>query len=142
MAQLGVADMRVPIQYALTYPDRITPACEPTNGSFGRLDLLQTRRLHFEQPDIRRFPCLGLGRAALEAGGAAGCVLNAADEVAVEAFLCGRLRFSDIPHIIERVMAVMPSQKLSSISDVLECDREARQRTSELLTVASVRSLN
>ena len=142
MAQLGVADMRIPIQYALTYPDRVAPADEPTNGSAPRLDLLRKRRLHFEQPDIRRFPCLQLGRAALEAGGASACALNAADEVAVEAFLCGRLRFPDIPHIIERVMAAVPAFKLSSITDVLECDREARQRARELIAAASSGSLN
>jgi 1-deoxy-D-xylulose-5-phosphate reductoisomerase len=142
MAQLGVADMRVPIQYALTYPERLAFAGEPANGNLHRLDLLRTRSLHFKRPDVRRFPCLQLGRAALEAGGAAGCMLNAADEIAVEAFLSGRLRFSDIPHVIEEVMAVSPASKLSSIDDVLECDHESRERAREQVATASAGGLN
>lgn len=127
MAQLSVADMRVPIQYALTYPDRAE-----ANGN--SLDLAALRRLHFRKPDSRRFPCLALGRAALEEGGALPCALNAADEVAVEAFLARRLRFSDIPRVIEKVMRQTPEVHLNTLDDVLECDREARRRATELLT--------
>ena len=123
MAQLSVADMRLPIQYALTYPERA-----PANGDFLALDLVATRRLHFLKPDGRRFPCLDLGREALEKGGAVPCALNAADEVAVEAFLDGRLLFSDIPRVIERVMKGTPITQVSSLEAVLECDRESRQR--------------
>lgn len=121
MAQLSVADMRIPIQYALTYPDRVA-----VNGDLG-LDLLSTRQLRFAEPDLQRFPCLRLGREALEAGGAAPCTLNAADEVAVAAFLSGRIRFSDIPLIIEGVLGATNSMLLDSMERVLECDSEARR---------------
>lgn len=123
MAQLSVADMRLPIQYALTYPERVS-----ANGHLPLLDLVAAGRLHFRQPDARRFPCLALGRAALEAGGALPCALNAADEVAVEAFLENRLRFTDIPRVIEAVMRDTSGGRLSSMDEVLECDRDARQR--------------
>src|SRR5712692_5655688 len=99
MAQLSVPDMRLPIQYALTYPDRMA-----INGSGLALDVTALRRLTFSKPDLKRFPCLELAREALEAGGSMPCALNAADEVAVEAFLGGRLRFAEIPRLIERVM--------------------------------------
>lgn len=127
LAQLSVADMCLPIQYALTYPERVE-----TNGESTGLDLAALGRLHFEKPDAARFPCLGLARAALEKGGAMPCVLNAADEVAVEAFLAGRLGFADIPRVIERVMARTPEVRCNSLSDVLECDVEARRRAEEV----------
>lgn len=126
MAQLSVADMRLPIQYALTYPERAT-----ANGDLLALDLVATRRLRFLKPDRRRFPCLDLGREALEKGGALACALNAADEVAVQAFLAGRLRFSDIPRVIETVMKATPTTNLSGLGAVLECDAEARRRAGE-----------
>jgi 1-deoxy-D-xylulose-5-phosphate reductoisomerase len=128
MAQLSVADMRIPIQYALTYPERVA-----MNGDWPRLDLVSTGRLHFEEPDASRFPCLELGRAALEQGGAMPCALNAADEIAVEAFLDGRLRFRDIPRIIERIMDRTLPVHLGSMEDVLECDQDARRRAQELV---------
>jgi len=127
IAQLSVADMRIPIQYALTYPERVA-----VNGDLG-LDLLAARRLRFQEPDSRRFPCLRLGREALEAGGAAGCALNAADEVAVESFLGGRLRFSDIPRVVERVMASTPRMELDVLGKVLECDQDARDRAERVV---------
>ncbi len=127
MAQLGVADMRVPIQYALTYPDRMT-----VNGDLS-LDLAAARRLHFQRPDVRRFPCLELGREALEKGGSLPCALNAADEIAVEAFLASRLRFTGIPRVIEAVMSQTPVIPLNSLEDVVECDRESRRRASEVV---------
>jgi len=127
MAQLSVADMRLPIQYALTYPERVS-----ANGNLPLLDLIATKRLHFRKPDARRFPCLELGRAALEQGGVMPCVLNAADEVAVEAFLKGELRFPDIPRLIENVMRGTAQRHLNSMEDVLECDREARVHAREL----------
>lgn len=126
MAQLSVADMRLPIQYALTYPERAA-----ANGDFPALDLVGAPRLRFIKPDTRRFPCLDLGREALEKGGALACALNAADEVAVEAFLAGRLRFSDIPRVIETVMKATPTTNLSGLGAVLECDAEARRRAGE-----------
>ncbi len=126
MAQLSVADMRLPIQYALTYPERAA-----ANGDLLALDLVATRSLRFLKPDRRRFPCLDLGREALEKGGALACALNAADEVAVEAFLAGRLRFSDIPRVVETVMKATPTTNLSGLGVVLECDAEARRRAGE-----------
>jgi len=128
IAQLSIPDMRFPIQYALTYPDRVT-----VNGKPLGLDLAALGRLTFRKPDTRRFPCLELGRAALEKGGSMPCVLNAADEVAVEAFLARRLPFGDIPRVIERVMRRMPETELGSLDDVLKCDREARQLARELI---------
>ena len=122
MAQLGVPDMRIPIQYALTYPDRVAVI-----GKGLGLDLISAGRLHFGKPDTKRFPSLDLAREALVQGGIMPCVLNAADEVAVEAFLNNRLRFSAIPRLIEEVMRQMGSyRKVNSLDDVLEGDREAR----------------
>lgn len=128
MAQLSVADMRLPIQYALTYPDRVD-----LNEQSLRLDLVAVGCLHFEKPDTARFPCLDLARGALEQGGAMPCALNAADEIAVEAFLSRRLSFSGIPRVIERVMKQTPQVQLNSIDDVLACDSEARRRARELV---------
>ena len=126
MAQLSVADMRLPIQYALTYPDRVE-----LQGEGLKLDLPAAGSLHFEAPEHARFPCLDLARAALEEGGALPCALNAADEIAVEAFLARRLRFMSIPRVIEEVMRRTPRVHLSALDDVLESDREARQRALE-----------
>jgi len=128
MAQLSVADMRLPIQYALTYPERLS-----ANGNLPLLDLIATRRLRFQKPDEKRFPCLALGRLALEKGGAMPCALNAADEVAVEAFLARRIRFSDIPRLIEGVLSETPGAQLGSLEAVLECDKRARERARELV---------
>ncbi|HLY62457.1 MAG TPA: 1-deoxy-D-xylulose-5-phosphate reductoisomerase [Terriglobia bacterium] len=127
MAQLSVADMRLPIQYALTYPERVA-----ANGTTRGLDLVGARRLRFEKPANSRFPCLDLGRAALETGGAVPCALNAADEIAVEAFLAHRLSFSDIPRVIEAVMKQTAATAISSLDDVIKCDAEARQRAREV----------
>jgi 1-deoxy-D-xylulose-5-phosphate reductoisomerase len=132
VAQLSVPDMRIPIQYALTYPDRLA-----ANGDSLGLDLLATRRLSFRKPDARRFPCLELGREALVRGGVMPCALNAADEVAVEAFLAHRLKFSDIPRVIEKVLRETPQVPLNSLEDVLEGDREARHRAAELVRATS-----
>ncbi len=120
LAQLGPTDMRMPIRYALTYPER-----EGANGVELNWDGL--RRLDFEKVPRRKFPCLRLARRALEEGGAQTCALNAADEVAVEAFLERRLPFSGIARVIERVLEGMPKVKLGSIDDVLAADGEARR---------------
>ncbi|HEV3276899.1 MAG TPA: 1-deoxy-D-xylulose-5-phosphate reductoisomerase [Terriglobia bacterium] len=124
LAQLAVPDMRIPIQYALTYPDRLpmTP-----DGSLA-LDFKRLKRLRLEPADERRYPCLRLAREALAAGGAAPCVLNAADEVAVAAFLERRIAFTRIPEVVAGVLHHMPAAKLDSIEDVLACDAEARDR--------------
>jgi 1-deoxy-D-xylulose-5-phosphate reductoisomerase len=130
MAQLGVPDMRIPIQYALTHPERV-PAMENALG----LDLVAAGRLHFRKPDTRRFPSLDLAREALIQGGIMPCVLNAADEVAVEAFLNHRLSFPGIPRLIETVMQQMNSfHKVNTLEDVLEGDREARARAMEAVS--------
>jgi 1-deoxy-D-xylulose-5-phosphate reductoisomerase len=121
LAQLAVADMRIPIQYALTYPERA--AIEVDSLS---LDLLAVGSLHFLQPDTERFPCLGLGRDAIQRGGCVPCTLNAADETAVSAFLDRRLPFVGIPRVIEKVMRRTPTANLGSMEDVLVCDQEAR----------------
>ncbi len=129
MAQLGVPDMRIPIQYALTYPDRLGIT---EKGLV--LDLIAARRLHFVRPDTRRFPSLNLAREALAQGGIMPCVLNAADEVAVEAFLNKRLRFSSIPRLIEEVMGQMHAYgPANSLEDVLAGDQEARRRAEQVI---------
>jgi 1-deoxy-D-xylulose-5-phosphate reductoisomerase len=120
LAQLGPTDMRMPIRYALTYPER-----EASNGV--ELDWGGLRRLDFEKVPSRKFPCLRLARRALEEGGAQTCALNAADEVAVEAFLERRLPFPAIARVIEGVLDRMPRVELGSIDDVLAADREARR---------------
>ena len=129
MAQLSVADMRLPIQYALTYPDRMS-----LNGTDLRLDVLNTRRLSFSRPDTRRFPCLDLAREALAKGGLMPCALNAADEVAVEAFLGGQMGFMGIPRVIEDVLRHTPAAKPDSLDEVFECDRESRRRAREAVS--------
>jgi 1-deoxy-D-xylulose-5-phosphate reductoisomerase len=130
MAQMSVPDMRLPIQYALNYPDRLT-----MNGELPRLDLIALSKLRFAAPDTRRFPCLGLAREALRRGGSLPCALNAADEVAVEAFLAQRLRFPDIPRVIERVLEqTTHTRSFASLDEVLDCDQEARCRAGELVT--------
>ena len=127
LAQLGPTDMRMPIQYALTYPERLA-------SNQVALDWTKLRRLDFAKPSTRRFPCLRLAKEALKKGGALPCALNAADEIAVAAFLEGRLPFLGIPEVIESVLARMPRTKFSSIDDVLGADLEARRIAKEELT--------
>lgn len=133
LAQLAPPDMRLPLQYALTYPDRLPAANHPLSWS-------ELRRLDFRPPDTRKFPCLRLAREALRAGGSLPCVLNAADEVAVSAFLGGRLRFPQIPELIERVLAASTPVPLRSIEEVLACDRQARAFSSHVLTTLGKRA--
>ncbi len=126
LAQLGVADMGVPILYALTYPER-----RPTPAA--RLDLARVGALTFFDPDPVRFPCLRLARQALEQGGTAPVVLNAANEVAVAAFLDRRIRFMDIPRLIERALATVGGGPLDSIDQCVDVDSETRQRVAGLI---------
>jgi len=119
LAQISVTDMRLPILYALAYPER--PASTLT------FDLAALRHLDFEEPDFARFPCLRLAYEAAEKGGAHAIALNAADEVAVDAFLEGRIPFPGIPRTIERVLASTPEAHPATIAEVLTADREARQ---------------
>jgi 1-deoxy-D-xylulose-5-phosphate reductoisomerase len=125
LAQISVTDMRLPILYALAYPER--PASTLT------FDLAALRHLEFEEPDFERFPCLRLAFEAAEKGGAHCIALNAADEVAVEAFLDRRIPFMGIPRTIERVLASTPEAHPATIAEVLAADREARQIAHALL---------
>ena len=127
LAQLAPPDMRLPLQYALTYPDRV-------EANHHRLGWAELRKLEFRPPDEKKFPCLRLAREALKGGGSWPCVLNAADEVAVEAFLARRLRFTGIPELIERVLEASSPAPLRSIADVLDCDRQARAFAGHVLT--------
>jgi len=125
LAQLGPTDMRMPIQYALTYPERIA-----SNGGVA-LDWSKLRRLDFAKVSTRRFPCLRLAKEALKKGGALPCALNAADEIAVAAFLERRLPFLGIPEVIERVLARTPKTRFEKMDDVLTADKEARRMAKE-----------
>src|ERR1700676_174700 len=125
LAQFSVTDMRLPILYALTYPDRI-----PSELRFSISDL---RHLDFSPPDMVKFPCLGLAYEAVAAGGTKTIALNAADEVAVAAFLEEHIRFDEIPRIIEEVMAATPAGHLESIEKVLSLDTEARLLAREIV---------
>ncbi|HUJ31968.1 MAG TPA: 1-deoxy-D-xylulose-5-phosphate reductoisomerase [Candidatus Acidoferrum sp.] len=124
LAQLGPTDMRMPIQYALTYPDRV-----PSNGL--ALDWSTLRELNFDEVPVKKFPCLGLAKAALREGGPLPCALNAADEIAVAAFLDRRLPFPGIAAVIERVLERMSRTPLRKIDDVLAADGEARRLARE-----------
>ena len=126
LAQLGSPDMRIPIAYALAWPERMaTPA--------QRLDLAAIARLDFEAPDLQRFPALRLAREALEAGGAAPIVLNAANEVAVASFLAGEIRFPDIARLVQEMLSDAEFDAPRSIGDVLEIDRVTRATTSAIM---------
>ena len=126
LAQLGCPDMRIPIAYALAWPDRIETPAE-------RLDLAAIARLDFEQPDFGRFPALRLAREALEAAGAAPIILNAANEVAVAAFLDGGVSFPEIAQLVEDALCGAGFDAPRSIGDVLEIDRVTRERTCAML---------
>jgi 1-deoxy-D-xylulose-5-phosphate reductoisomerase len=120
IAQLGVADMGIPILYALTYPRRLPCPAE-------RLDLTRVGALSFEEPDTDRFPCLGLARQALEAGDCAPAIVNAANEVAVAAFLGGQIRFTRIPALIAEALGRVPNRSLNSIDTCVDIDAETRR---------------
>jgi 1-deoxy-D-xylulose-5-phosphate reductoisomerase len=122
LAQLSMPDMRLPIGYALAYPDRLRSA-------FGAIDWSQLARLEFETPDRAAFPCLTLAYAAGRAGGTAPAWLNAANEVAVDAFLSRRIRWVDIAAAIEGTLAAHDGAPARQVDDVLEADRRARELT-------------
>jgi 1-deoxy-D-xylulose-5-phosphate reductoisomerase len=124
IAHLGHPDMRVPISYALHFPER-------AGVDVPRLDLAAAGQLTFEQPDLDTFACLRLALEAGEAGGTAPCVLNAADEVAVAAFLGGRIPFTGIAAVIESVLEAIPSQEVTHFDDLFATDAEARERSRE-----------
>jgi 1-deoxy-D-xylulose-5-phosphate reductoisomerase len=132
LAQFSVTDMRLPILYALTYPDRIS--------SDMRFPVSNLRHLDFSPPDMNKFPCLRLAYDAAEAGGAKTVALNAADEVAVAAFLEGSIAFDEIPRIIEDALSASNSGKLGSIPEVLQADSDARRYAQERVSKLSGRS--
>jgi 1-deoxy-D-xylulose-5-phosphate reductoisomerase len=124
LAHLGYPDMRVPISYALHFPER-------ADVDVPQLDLAAAGALTFEAPDLETFSCLCLALEAGAAGGTAPCVLNAADEVAVAAFLDGRIPFTGIAAVIERVLGEMPARPVSHFDDLFAADAEARQRSED-----------
>jgi len=129
-AELGVPDMKVPIQYALTYPDRWPAPHE-------RLNWTETSRLDFEPPNTEKFPCLRLAFDALEAGGTASAVLNAANEVAVELFLQEAIRFTDIPRVIDQTLTAIAGPGVDSLDALVEVDAAARRHAKELAQPAA-----
>jgi len=130
LAQLSITDMRVPIQYALSYPERF--ASNHRSFDWERLSLLE-----FLEPDMDRFPCLRLAYDALEQGASYPCALNAADEVAVEAFLERRIPFSAIPKMIQDVLLSVPPRRFETIDEVLEHDRICREQARQWLEVSA-----
>jgi len=119
LAQLGSPDMRTPIAFALGWPNRIA-------APVARLNLAELGQLTFEKPDSKRFPALDLAREALQTGGAAPTILNAANEIAVHAFLEGQVSFLDISRTVEMTLAKAPAAQINSLDDVVAIDREAR----------------
>ncbi len=126
IAQVSATDMRMPIQYALTYPER-------TQAPVPKIDWAEARRWEFGPPDLEKFPLLGLAYECQKAGGSATCTLNAADEVAVEAFLSRRIRFPSIYRIVEQTVSKLAPRRPGSINDILEVDRESRALARELI---------
>jgi 1-deoxy-D-xylulose-5-phosphate reductoisomerase len=127
IAQLSHPDMRVPIAHALGFPERIDSGARS-------LDLGAVGQLSFSQPDAARFPCLGLAYGALRAGGNAPAVLNAANEVAVQAFLAGRLRFTGIAPVIEEALAHVAAATAASLEQVMDADARARRAAADSVT--------
>ena len=123
IAQLSNPDMRVPIAHALAWPERI-------DSGATSLDLALIKTLSFERPDLNRFPCLALAHAALRAGGTAPAVLNAANEVAVEAFLAGRLAFTGIAGVIAGTLDAVPARAADDLQAVMAADAQARRAAS------------
>jgi 1-deoxy-D-xylulose-5-phosphate reductoisomerase len=119
LAQMGCPDMRIPIAHALAYPERFESGASP-------LDIFAVKHMDFEPADLQRFPCLRLAYEAITAGGTMPAVLNAANEIAVEAFLNEQIRFTDIPVVIEKTMQQIPVQKGDSLEKILEMDNKAR----------------
>ena len=126
IAQLGTPDMRLPILYAMSWPERLCTGAE-------RLDFAKMRALTFEEPDLSRFPGLGLAYQALAAGGTMGAILNGANEVAVDAFLSDRIRFGQIAQMVEETMQAVPVCAHPTLEQVLESDRLAREKARSLL---------
>lgn len=130
LAQLGTCDMRVPIQYALTYPAR---SLSPVK----KLEFSGPRSLNFKAPDFDKFPCLRIAYDAAKNGKTYPCVLNASNEETVNAFLKGRIRFTDIPKVIEKTLSFHKDRKQSGLNEILEIDKWARIKTKEILSAIS-----
>jgi 1-deoxy-D-xylulose-5-phosphate reductoisomerase len=126
IAQVSATDMRMPIQYALTYPVR-------ESAPVPRMDWTKARTWEFSPPDLDRFPLLRLAYEAQAAGGSATCTLNAADEIAVEAFLAGRISFPGIARIVAETLEKVPNRTPRSVEEVLEIDRASRQTARALV---------
>ena len=126
LAQLGSADMRIPIAFTLAWPERMETPAE-------RLSLTDIARLDFEAPDMQRFPALRIAREALERGGSAAIVLNAANEVAVEAFLNGRIGFCDIVRLVEEALAQIDAAAPKSVAEVVALDLDVRERARAMI---------
>ena len=133
-AQMGVPDMKIPIQYALTYPDRLA-------ADYERADLARIGSLTFEAPDLATFPCLRLAYDALDAGGTAPACMNATNEIAVAAFLRGEIRFTGIPALIEESLQHVPLRAVSSLDDIIETDRAAREWAAAHITQTAFQTL-
>jgi len=126
VAELGNPDMRTPIAHALAFPERVDAGVAP-------LDLFKVAQLNFERPDLQRFPCLDLAYRALKAGGNAPAVLNAANEVAVSAFLDRRLPYLGIAQVISAALDAVPHQEASELDGVLDADRAGRRAAQDAL---------
>ena len=119
-AQLGLPDMKLPIQYALTYPNRLT-------NNFKRINLPKIGNLTFFSPDMEKFECLKLAYKVLNEGGTAPCVLNAANEIAVDKFLKGKIKFSSIPQLINEALDKIENHKSPDVETIFECDKKTRE---------------
>jgi 1-deoxy-D-xylulose-5-phosphate reductoisomerase len=126
LAQIAATDMRMPIQYALTYPDR-------AEAPVPKIDWLTARQWDFLPPDFAKFPLLKLAYECLYAGGSATCTLNAADEIAVEAFLEGRIPFTAIWEVVQETLCKMPVRQPATVGEILEIDRESRALAREVV---------
>jgi 1-deoxy-D-xylulose-5-phosphate reductoisomerase len=131
MAQISATDMRMPIQYALTWPER-------AQAPVPKIDWSEARKWEFHAPDYEKFPLLKLSYQAQRNGGSATCVLNAADEIAVEAFLQGRIGFPAIGHVVEETLQRMPAREPGSVSDILAIDATARRLALDVIAKQSV----
>jgi 1-deoxy-D-xylulose-5-phosphate reductoisomerase len=127
LAQISATDMRMPIQYALTWPDRF-------EAPVPRINWLEERQWDFSPPDFDKFPLLKLAYECQRTGGSATCTLNAADEIAVEAFLAGRIGFTAIAEVVEETLSQQSSCEPEAIQEVLEIDRESRARAREIVS--------
>lgn len=126
MANIGPTSMEIPIAYALNYPNRL-------KNNLEKLDLFEIRKLEFEKPDLEKFKCLKLAFEAIKKGHSAQVVLNAADEVLVNAFLEGKIKYTDIPKMIEKMLDLHKPEKLDTIDKILQLDKRAREDTIKLL---------